>query len=58
MLKIKNSSTTPDDVLGEGVDTKLHAFLNSGLNGGEWPNSGSGCFNPAKDPLVPNVVGI
>ena len=52
-----NSSTKPDDVAGGGVDTKLHAFLNSALNKGEWPTSGSGCFNPAKDPLVPHVLG-
>jgi hypothetical protein len=61
MLKIKIntlhiSSTTPDDVWG-GTNTKLHVFLNSALSRVEWPTSGSGCFKPAKDPLVPYVLG-
>jgi hypothetical protein len=37
-----------------GLETKLHAFLASALDGGEWSASGSGPFTPwSKIPPVP-----
>jgi len=36
-----------------GVDLKLHTFLNSELDGGEWSASSFGTFTPWKKPQVP-----
>jgi len=37
---------------GEGVELQLHMFFVSALEEGEWSVSGSGGFNPRKQPLV------
>jgi hypothetical protein len=34
-------------------ETKEYTFLLSGLNGSKWLTSGSDCFNPKIEPVIP-----
>jgi len=40
------------------ADVKLHSFLTSALDGGEWSTSGSSCLNPEKEPVTPPNVWV
>jgi hypothetical protein len=35
------------------ADVKLHSFLTSALDGGEWSTSGSSCLTPGIEPVTP-----